>query len=361
MEARQAGSPGARSRARLVLGLALLTVLSWAGEFAAAATPAPAHLRDTGLYADGSMTRVRAEHLSFSPQYPLWSDGALKRRWISLPPGTFMDAAQPDAWEFPVGTRLWKEFGYDGHPVETRYIERLADGSWRFATYVWDEGGNDAWLAPEGGIPAHPAARAPGGRYDFPAQSDCRACHEGARAPVLGFSALQLSPARDPNAPHGVALAPADVDLRSLVARGLLRNLPAAMLETPPRIAARSALERATLGYLHGNCGHCHSGTDAAPPVDLVLAQLVADPASVARARRSMLAAPSVYRPAGFDTRPRVVAPGHPAASVLAARMRSRDPQVQMPPVGTRLVDDEGLALVERWILSLTPATESLP
>jgi len=31
---------------------------------------------------------------------------------------------------------------------------------------------------------------------------DCRACHEGRTTPVLGFSALQLSPDRDPNAPH---------------------------------------------------------------------------------------------------------------------------------------------------------------
>ena len=67
-------------------------------------------------------------NLAFSPQYPLWSDGAAKRRWISLPPGTAIDASRPDAWEFPRGTRLWKEFSLD-RPVETRFIERLPDGS----------------------------------------------------------------------------------------------------------------------------------------------------------------------------------------------------------------------------------------
>ena len=60
----------------------------------AADVPAlPQHLRDTGLYAEGV--------LAFSPQYPLWSDGAVKNRWIYLPPGTSIDATQPDAWEFP--------------------------------------------------------------------------------------------------------------------------------------------------------------------------------------------------------------------------------------------------------------------
>ena len=49
-----------------------------------------------------------------------------KRRWISLPPGSAIDASDPDAWAFPVGTRLWKEFSFGGQRVETRYMERQA-------------------------------------------------------------------------------------------------------------------------------------------------------------------------------------------------------------------------------------------
>ncbi len=44
-----------------------------------------------------------------------------------------------------------------------------------------------------------------------PREADCRACHEGAAVPVLGFSALQLSSDRDPLAPH--ADARTDIDL----------------------------------------------------------------------------------------------------------------------------------------------------
>ena len=116
-------------------------------------TPLPQRLSETGLYAAGSVTTARADNITFAPQYPLWSDGTRKRRWIYLPPGTAVDASHIDAWEFPVGTRLWKEFGYD-RPVETRFIERLADGSWRFATYVWNEAGTDAVLAAEDGAAA---------------------------------------------------------------------------------------------------------------------------------------------------------------------------------------------------------------
>ena len=178
----------------------------------AADVPAlPQHLRDTGLYAEGV--------LAFSPQYPLWSDGAVKRRWIYLPPGTSIDATQPDAWDFPRGTKLWKEFSH-GRALETRFIERTADGEWRFASYVWTADGADAVLAPAAGIREMPAPEAPGERYAIPAQDDCRACHEGAPVPVLGFSALQFSPDRDPLAPHAESNASGG---ESALARGSWR------------------------------------------------------------------------------------------------------------------------------------------
>ena len=148
-----------------------------------------------------STRAIHPDALLFTPQYPLWSDGTAKRRWIRLPPNTSIDAHDADAWNFPPGTRLWKEFAY-GRPIETRLIERLADGSWRFAVYVWNAEGTEALLAPEFGIAKSPAPSAPGGSYPILAQADCRACHAAAKVPVLGFGALQLSSDRDPLAVH---------------------------------------------------------------------------------------------------------------------------------------------------------------
>ncbi|HET7202633.1 MAG TPA: hypothetical protein VFI92_04640 [Steroidobacteraceae bacterium] len=318
----------------------------------AALAPLPGRLSETGLFAPGSVTEITPRAVSFSPQYPLWSDGATKRRWISLPPGTFVDASNPDAWVFPLGTKLWKEFAV-GRRVETRYIERAADGSWRFGTYVWNVGGTDATLAPAEGIAALPLERASrGGTYAIPGEFDCRACHEGAPVPVLGFSALQLSADRDPLAPHAEA---SPVDLDALVAQGLVRHLPRPLRATPPRIAARTPTERAALGYLHGNCGHCHStpgDSGAAVPVPVVLAQSVAHAkASAESVRRSLVDAASRFRPHGGAEAPsRLVVPGRSAASVLPLRMRSRDPRVQMPPLGTALADRQAVELIERWI-----------
>jgi hypothetical protein len=315
--------------------------------------PLPATLRDTGLRmtATGEPPPGIA---AFSPQYPLWSDGADKRRWLQLPPGTFIDASRPDAWVFPRGTRLWKEFSHGGRPVETRYIERTADGTWRFAAYVWNEAGTEAVLAPARGIAALPVREAPLGRYAVPSRTDCLACHASTTVPVLGLGVLQLSADRDPLAPGAKPLRPGELDLRALVARGWVRGLPKELATQPARIDAATPVERAALGYLHANCGHCHNTTAARVPLDLTLAQRAADPgAARAEVLRATLEAVARYQPAGTDGHAVIVAPGRPQASLLASRMQSRHAQVQMPPLGTQVPDPEGLALVQRWIAEL--------
>jgi mono/diheme cytochrome c family protein len=312
--------------------------------------PLPSRLSETGLYVAGSATEVRPDNIPFSPQYPLWSDGATKRRWLHIPPGAFIDASRPDGWDFPRGTKLWKEFSH-GRRVETRLIQRLADGTWAYATYVWNEEGTQAALAPAEGIRALPVDGAPAGRYPIPAELDCRACHEGAAVPVLGVSALQLSPDRDPLAPHAEPLRPGDADLNALIARGWVRNLPAALRDRAPRIATPSPESRAALGYLHGNCGHCHNADGSPPPVDLVLARsAAATEKSYENILGSLVGVLSRYRAPGLRAGAPLIDAGRPETSVLTARMRSRDPRMQMPPLATQVVDTEALGLIERWI-----------
>ena len=273
--------------------------------------PLPARLSETGLGEPGVV--------AFAPQYPLWSDGAAKRRWIRLPAGTAVDARDPDAWNFPPGTKLWKEFGFE-RLVETRLFERLSDGTWRYATYVWNAAGTDAELAPEGGVREMPVAAAPNGRYAIPSRADCLACHQGAPVPVLGFSAVQLAS-----------------DLRSFVERGMVKELPRTLVENPPRIATPA------LGYLHGNCGHCHNEAGAVAGIDLVFAQSAVDPgASAQRTLQTLFGRASRFR-----------APGTSAAqreSVVTQRMQSNDPYQRMPPLGVSVGDREGIARVEQWI-----------
>ena len=332
----------------------LLALAICCGTVAAYATevlkPLPERLSETGLFEPGSVDAVRQGIRSFTPQYALWSDGATKRRWVSMPHGGVIDATRAGAWEFPNGIRFWKEFSIDGRRVETRLIERQVDGSWRFSAYVWNDKGTEATLAPTDGIRALELPG--GGRYGIPSESDCRACHEGATAPLLGFTALQLSTDRDPLAPHAEPLRRGDLDLVTLVKESWVQNLPQELIAIPPRIHAPTPAGRAVLGYLNANCGQCHADPKLAAgavPVELQLAIDPADPGASERVMRLLVESESRYRSRGAaDTR--LVVPGDAAAGTLMARIRSRDPRIQMPPLGSAKADLEAIALIEHWI-----------
>ena len=313
----------------------------------------PRSLLDTGLYRAGSATEIRADNHAFAPQYPLWSDGAEKRRWLHLPPGTWIDASRPDAWAFPVGTRLWKEFAHAGRRIETRLIQRRADGEWVYASYLWNAQGSDALLASAKGVTLE-MPDLPARRYAVPSRTDCLACHEGAAVPVLGASAVQLSRAaasRHADVDPQVSSDEPITDLKTLVERGLVRNLPAAWLEEPPVIAASSPTERSALGYLHGNCGHCHNHDGSPAAVGLQLAQSAEHPeAARRRVLESAVNARSRYRPPGMHADARIIAPAEPDASVLLRRMQSRNPLAQMPPLGTLAADQDAIDRIRSWI-----------
>lgn len=319
----------------------------------------PQNLEHTGLYSDFETRQVDANHLAFSPQYPLWTDGATKRRWMSLPSGTAIDASDPDAWSFPVGTRLWKEFSFAGQRVETRYMARKPDGGWLYATYAWSADGREARLVSQKGRRGA-YLFGEGRSHAIPSAGDCKVCHQGGRAEVLGFSALQLSSRRDPRALHADASPPSEVDLDFLVEKGLLVGLPRSLLETPPGIVAASAIERAALGYLHGNCGHCHNEQGPLGNVGLFLRQTTAttiQPA-IASTFNYPLKKPLPGQAADAMLR---IDPQHPDRSALIQRMASRFAALQMPPLGTELVDSEAVDLIRRWIAQSEPVSQTPP
>ncbi len=325
--------------------------------------PLPERLSQTGLYLAGSTSRVDPDNLLFSPQYPLWTDGARKRRWIRLPAGSSIDARHGDAWDFPPGTRLWKEFSL-GRPIETRMIERLADGSWRFATYIWDADGHDAVLAPAQGVRRLAAPEMPTGVYAVPSQTDCLACHDSSATPVLGFSALQLSPARDPNAPHTEPARPHPIDLQTLQQMGLLQGLSAALLQRAPAIFARTTTERAALGYLHANCGHCHNDAGPLAALDMNLQQLAMTPHSSARRTLASLTthAGRLRNDSGQVAAQVADADADAGHGLLLKRLRASDPMRRMPPLGVSTPDTVGIDLVQRWIKQLlSTTTENAP
>lgn len=300
----------------------------------------PERLSDTGLVPLGRR---------FSPQYPLWSDGASKVRWVYLPPGQTIDAREETAWDFPAGTRFWKEFAVNGRKVETRMLWKHENGTWTATSYVWNEDGTDAVRAPAEGLVTG-VELSPGRRYVIPSQQECLMCHGTKPTRPLGFNALQLSTDRDPGAIHGEPLVPGMVTLRTLVDEGRPAPVRHELVAHPPRIRTRHAATRAVLGYLWANCGSCHDGSGeiaALGPV-LKIRDLLQDGDAVAATM--MRQATKWQVPGVAEGRSVVVDPANPEQSALLVRMSTRRPSSQMPPLGTVRRDEAAIDAVRTWM-----------
>ena len=90
------------------------------------------------------------------------------------------------------------------------------------------------------------------------------------------------------------------------------------------------------------NCGGCHRGEGPLAPLEMDLH---------ARAAETTIDRTARFTTAAATAR---IAPGAPDHSVVIARMSSRTPVSQMPPLGTKVVDRVAVELVRRWITQLT-------
>lgn len=307
----------------------------------------------TGLYAPGRIGVIDPRNRPFTPQYPLWSDGATKARWLYLPPGTTIDASSDADWAFPVGTRFWKEFTLDGRKVATRMLWRVSRERWIAATYAWNAEQTDAVLAPDEGRPGV-VEIAPGRSYGIPSTADCHTCHGAAvRTRPLGFTALQLSGDRDPNALHGEPVPPDSLTLETLVREGLMTPQRWDLAANPPRIRTANAQTRAVFGYLSANCGACHGREGDVPTVAPFVGtlELLKDADAVARA----IVRRSTAWEGSRDRATTLIDPAAPDQSAVLMRMRSRQPSSQMPPLGTVVPDQAALDAITRWIAQRPP------
>ncbi len=302
-------------------------------------TRLPCLLSETGLYQADMTTLADGVH-PFSPQFPLWTDSAAKKRWISLPANTKIDSTDMDEWVFPVGTRLWKEFARDGVRVETRLIEKQESGAWRLVAYQWREDQTEADAVPNG------VSNASGTEHDVPDVDACGQCHGERPDNVLGFSALQLS--REPADPNDTT----EWTLQRLIDAELLTTPPNAPFTVPG-----TETEQQFFGYVHGNCSHCHNpeGTGF-EKTGLDLGLKIAELDGPVEEFTAYLGL--VNEPIGWvdGTRPDAtvrVVPGSPETSALYQRFMTKGQQWSMPPIGTELLDPAGQTAIEAFINSL--------
>jgi parallel beta-helix repeat protein len=328
--------------------------------FAAGLVDCP-KLSDYRLFQDPTdpTTAPNDDGLLFDITTPLFSDYALKDRFVFVPPGQQVQYSPDGAFTFPVGTIIAKSFRFahdlrdpalGADLIETRLLIRRADG-WRGIAYIWNEAKTEATLALGGGAAdvawIHTDGTPRETTYQIPNTGQCLRCHTSAAdgAVPIGPKARLLNRPLDYGAGDENQLA-------HWSAIGLLAGAPADPA-TAPRLPVWNdpgdgTLQQRAQAYIESNCAHCHRPGGAARQSGLFL-EASRDPLTSAY---GLCNSPESAGPGagGLDYD---LVPGDPDASIIVFRMLHNEAQIKMPELSRSIVHEEGVALVSDWIASL--------
>lgn len=329
------------------------------------------NLSEWHLFAD-PLAQLPAERVvPYEVIAPLFSDYTSKWRFLFVPEGETVPYGDDGVWDFPVGTLLIKNFAYaddvrepDGprRMLETRLLWREPEG-WTAHTYIWNEEQTEA-VREVGGRFIDVTFIDPRGdtvetAYRVPNTNECGDCHhlgeddEGAIiVGALGTKTLQLD--RDYDFGDGP-----QNQLDHLVELGLFAKVTTPYAERERLVDPYDAAEDLSLrarSYLDANCSGCHrqGGSATASGFQLDFAStdpLTSDPA-VWGVCKTPTSAGGATCGNSYD-----IVPGEPDLSILVCRMTATEIDQRMPPLGSKIVHQEGLALMREWIASLEPAS----
>lgn len=322
----------------------------------------PALLSQTGAFSDVRSLTPAPGVIPYTVNVPLWSDAAVKTRWMAIPSGTTITFSPTGEWIFPSGTVFIKHFELpvdDRNPaikrrIETRIIVRDAGNEIYAATYKWRADNSDADLLPGSLSEAITIATATGTRtqtWDYPSPRDCLACHTPNAKSILGVKTRQLN--GDFTYPTtGVT----DNQLRALSHIGLFdpavsESGMATYAKLAPATDTSASIATRLRSYLDANCAQCHRPNGGQTFWDARFDTPLEAQGIVNGALLNNLGQPAA----------RVVVPGDPSLSMLYLRMNSAGID-RMPPLGRNLVDDSAVKLLLDFIASLSaPAAGQIP
>ena len=230
--------------------------------------PAPAHRRRRRDSVRQDSTRpdsrrqIDPRNRAFSPQYPLWSDGAHKSRWVFLPDDAVDRCADRADWNLPGRHAL----------LERVQVRRSQGGD---AACCGRQARRTGLPPATSGTPSRPTRRS----------RRRKACRTSPRlrpvvrtasrhAPIAWRVTVRSGPPRSASTccscrPTAIRMrftasrsSPGMVTLATLVREERLAPLDRTLVSQPPRIATRDPQTRAVLGYFAANCGTCHNGSD---------------------------------------------------------------------------------------------------
>jgi len=348
------------SRLAVLVSLALWA-LTWSSPAfavsaeAIAAKRPPTLLSEFGFFDDLPAMAPADGVLPFAPSSVLFSDGALKDRFVYVPQGTAASYVEDAALDFPEGSALIKSFSFPAdyrtpdaevRIIETRVLLKQADG-WHAWAYIWNDEQTEAKLNIAGARVPVATVNAAGEALEFsyavPNKNQCKACHDVAGAIVpLGPKARNLN--------HDFAYADGTANqLHRWRDEGILEGLPelTAIAAVPDWRDESVDLDGRARAWLDANCAHCHRRDGPASNSGLYLTWEEPYGPSLGINKRPVAAG----RGSGgrlFD-----IKPGDPDGSILNYRVESVEPGVMMPELGRTLADNEASELLRAWVRGL--------
>lgn len=314
----------------------------------------PRRLGETGLFAKLDSLTPAAGVVPYDVVSERWVDGAKATRWVAVPQSGQIElsldsAASPPT--YPEGTVFVKHLELPRGPngpairLETQLLH-FENGVWHPYSYVWNDDGREALLAPSIGssrdlkvfAKANAGSTAAAAAVDLSldrtwqtnAVNECKLCHNAGSKFIHGFTPYQLGDR-----------------LSTLERQGVVQSSPVVATDNPSRLVnphdASQKLDDRTRSYLHANCGICHH-----PGGNAIVSFFL---------RRDVpFDKLNTNKGTGIGTfglkDAKLIVPGDPYRSVLMYRM-SKLGYARMPYIGSRVVDSFGVDLVEQWIRSL--------
>ncbi|HTI68656.1 MAG TPA: chitobiase/beta-hexosaminidase C-terminal domain-containing protein [Candidatus Limnocylindria bacterium] len=336
------------------------------------ASGVPAKLSQTGFFADVPNLLPVNGMVPYGVIAPLWSDGALKTRWMAVPntgapytPDEQIAFSPTGEWSFPSGTVFVKHFDLVtdySNPVaprrrlETRLLVRDPNGAVYGVTYKWRPDNSEADLLTnslsESIIITNSDSSTRTQAWYYPSPADCLVCHTKPANYVLGVKTRQL----DSEYLYSLT-GTADNQLRTLNHLGLIYPaIDEANIVSYSHLEALTnagaSLEDRARSYLDANCAQCHRPGATGPSFDARW--------DTPLAQQNLIDALPDKGSLGVDNG-RLVKPKDIWRSLLYVRAHSLDPAVKMPTLARNVVDTNSLAVVADWIESLPGTLAVLP
>ncbi|MGB8331109.1 MAG: hypothetical protein WCE62_13380, partial [Polyangiales bacterium] len=312
--------------------------------------------------------------IPFGVTSPLFTDYALKHRFVTLREGGQIEYSQDERWQSPVGTIYVKTFAYPidmrdpelgEQLIETRIMVHQPDG-WKTWAYAYNEEMTDAelklggltlsvsWINEAGEVVTVP-------NYGIPSTGACRKCHGAApNTRTLGPSTGML------NRPDDYGEGPVN-QIDYFASLGMLNNPPPPESPENPRItyvdpAPHNAecdpndwlcLHDGARSWFDSNCSQCHAPNGEVADKLLFLDWSNMNPIVTDTTHWGVCKVPTSAGNGVDCTQRYDIYPGDPDRSLLVCRIESLTAGEMMPPLGRSTVQVQGVQVIRDWIAKM--------